>query len=1003
VSRCQTWLMCLQAFEKVGGGQFNWHLSVQVSSWFTLEKRDNFKTCPLLQIDFWLQSQWQIWSHVNWHGVKQQKIWNCKKLFMCVCQLVRTVIWICCWSDMSASLPHQWLCHGQHLQQQKRIQIGFWLMFQSHSTGLLSSTTKQLCASLPKKAQGHQNDWSELSKEPLTSFLRLSVISHSTFFESIMWFHLVCLAVMLSAVFSCCESLLVNRHWGLRHMLGHQMIWFFKVRAWLLESLKQICFLSSWTFEFLSGVVQKCVVFGMRTLVSNTQLQLSLRRRLLSEESKSLFALTHDILLWNKQFTANMVVLWHPNVLQLICHHGMSEAHASFFSSVPVKKLAKMIFKQKFALPQCFSTGVAARAFDCWDVWLADSLQCLLCHQQPNEMCCTSVIFVIVLTQCASSSQETTCFVFVKVLFSPLDLPMSVSLPGQTIWLRNLEVLCHAWMITCQVACTVPMNSTRREDPSAIRPLRLRMTQMWSLDSSGKNSTEVSLCLTAFTSAWCKTTLLLLMVMTTFSFRQLAWSLPDSSGVSALSQVQMNEGVPNKHGCVCHFRNPSWHAESLHEFSIWSSLRSCWLATKDMWADKHVGRDLFVWWIASIGNHKQCSTDAAVAAVAAAVVVESSQCALCQMTISATMVPSLLQGCVSFTPSNKCCPLCFHMHCSSHHRHCHCIMTPSSLLLPVTHHFFNEVVDRWWLLFRRLISFPHCHFTRVLVTQTDFHGCQSLSSSLVLFHHFGRPTPSCQLLVIVTGSQPVDSSLLCRTVLWCTDSFGMKQCTKSSLFALLSAHLLLFSFCWHTSKLILICWHTAGVNMQPELIFSSTQPLLVASSAHNQHPHTTCFCSCTTQAEADLSFCSLTQIWNSLLFVWHTVIVHSLWLDDSSSQVSLFSGQFRWWWKLSLLATTSTTAATACCRSLLSHCSISSKHHTWTHAPCGMLTSTSHGQVQGIQRLTCESITKAHLLTASVWFAQDESWIPLTEPSEVLDAHDWTMGALWAQAAKQRN
>ena len=88
-------------------------------------------------------------------------------------------------------------------------------------------------------------------------------------------------------------------------------------------------------------------------------------------------------------------------------------------------------------------------------------------------------------------------------------------------------------------------------------------------------------------------------------------------------------------------------------------------------------------------------------------------------------------------------------------------------------------------------------------------------------------------------------------------------------------------------------------------------PFFVASSAHRQHPHTTCLCLHTSQAEADFSFCSSTQTWNSFLFVWHTSTVHSLVHDRSSSRVSLLSGQLWWQRKLSLLATTSTTGATA--------------------------------------------------------------------------------------------
>jgi len=49
-------------------------------------------------------------------------------------------------------------------------------------------------------------------------------------------------------------------------------------------------------------------------------------------------------------------------------HDGMMESHASFFSSMSVLKLAKMIFEQRCALCQHLLAGVDASSFDCGDV-----------------------------------------------------------------------------------------------------------------------------------------------------------------------------------------------------------------------------------------------------------------------------------------------------------------------------------------------------------------------------------------------------------------------------------------------------------------------------------------------------------------------------------------------------------------------------------------------------------------------------------------------------------
>jgi len=70
---------------------------------------------------------------------------------------------------------------------------------------------------------------------------------------------------------------------------------------------------------------------------------------------------------------------------------------------------------------------------------------------------------------------HTMCFTLTKnnvfclhqiVVFplGPTKVPASFCLSGQTIGLRNLEVVCHVEMISCQVACTLLTHSTRRED-----------------------------------------------------------------------------------------------------------------------------------------------------------------------------------------------------------------------------------------------------------------------------------------------------------------------------------------------------------------------------------------------------------------------------------------------------------------------------------------------------------------------------------------------------------
>jgi len=279
-------------------------------------------------------------------------------------------------------------------------------------------------------------------------------------------------------------------------------------------------------------------------------------------------------------------------------------------------------------------------------------------------------------------------------------------------------------------------------------------------------------------------------------------------------------------------------------------------------------------------NHKRCSAGTALASVATTVVIESfwslpkcwlicssSQMStvcgmlasasnavhqrhgsmhlhtLCQMRISAAVLPSMLQGCVSFAPSDKCRPLRCQRHCSSHHHHCHCVMTLSSLLLPVTHCFFKLLIDAdcclAWAFHTRVChtdGLPHALITSFLSWLWETHSflsitCHWSTSPCFVMQFFDTQT------ALEWSSTPSPPCLLC-----CQPAcfFSRSVSTHPNWSSFVCAHLV--SRCsqnWFLAACILFLLlprHTGNIRTQLVFVCTPVKLKLIFLFVHRHRP-----------------------------------------------------------------------------------------------------------------------------------------------------------------------